>query len=222
MLSERLPGSLPGNTKTNPREQVKAVTLRSGRDLHDDKCGETHVAMKETKTTDKGKSAKDDGKSILTEVEVKEPKVTKALTIQPYKTPLSYPARLRKDKDQEHFGKFLNLFKQLHINLPLIEALSQMPRYVKFLKDLLSNKKKLKKISTATIGMGCSAILQNKLLKKLKDPGSFTIPCLIGDLPVEKASAGLGASINLMPYSLFKKLELREPKPTRMSLQLVD
>ena len=97
-----------------------------------------------------------------------------------------------------------------------------MPRYAKFLKDLLSNKTKLEEISIITIGAGCSAILQNKQLKKLKDPGSFTIPCLIGDLPVEKALADLGASINLMPYSLFKKLGLGEPKPTQMSLQLAN
>ena len=97
-----------------------------------------------------------------------------------------------------------------------------MPRYAKFLKDLLSNKKKLKEIFTTTIGAGCSAILQNKVPQKMKDPESFTIPCLIGDLPVEKALADLGAGINLMPYSLFQKLNLGEPKPTRMSLQLAD
>ena len=93
-----------------------------------------------------------------------------------------------------------------------------MPRYAKFLKDLLSNKKKLEEISSAPIGVGCSAILLNKLPKKLKDPGSFTIPYLIGGMSVERALADLGASINLMPYSLFKKLGLSEPTPIRMSL----
>ncbi|KAK5838672.1 hypothetical protein PVK06_007407 [Gossypium arboreum] len=68
----------------------------------------------------------------------------------------------------------------------------------------------------------CSAILQNKLPTKLNDPGSFTIPCLIGSLNIEKALADLSASINLMPYKMFKQLGLGEPKPTRMSIQLVD
>ena len=145
-----------------------------------------------------------------------------ASKVHPYMPPIPYPARLKKNKDQEQFGKFLDLFKQLHINLPLVEVLSQMPRYAKFLKDLLSNKKKLEEISTAPIGAGCSAILLNKLPKKLKDPGSFTIPCLIGDMPEERALADLGASINLMPYSMFKQLGLGELKPTRMSLQLAD
>ena len=89
-----------------------------------------------------------------------------------------------------------------------------MPRCAKFLKDLLSNKKKLGEVSTAPIRAGCSVILLNKLPKKLKDPGSFTIPCFIGEMLVERALADLGASINLMPYALFKRLGLREPKPT--------
>ena len=97
-----------------------------------------------------------------------------------------------------------------------------MSRYAKFLKELLSNKKKLEEISSAVIGAECSAILQNKLPRKLKDPGSFIIPCFIGELPVERALEDLGASINLMPYLLFKQLKLGEPKPTRMSLQLAD
>ena len=134
--------------------------------------------------------------------------------VQLYKPPIPYPARLKKGRDHEHFGKFLEIFKQLHINLPLVEALSQMPRYAKFLKDLLSNKKKLEEISLAPIGAGCSAILLNKLPKKLKDSGSFTIPCLIGGMSVDRALVDLGASINLMPYSLFKKLGLGEPTPT--------
>ena len=82
---------------------------------------------------------------------------------------------MRKDKDQEQFGKFLDLFKQLHINLSLVEALAQMPRYAKFLKDLLSNKKKLEEVSTASIGAGCSAILLNKLPKSNLDQERFCI-----------------------------------------------
>ena len=97
-----------------------------------------------------------------------------------------------------------------------------MPKYAKFLKELLSNKRKLEELSTVKLNEECLTIIQNKLPAKLKDPGSFTIPCLIGNLCVEKALADLGASINLMPYKLFKRLELGEPKPTRMSIQLAD
>ncbi|KAK5813160.1 hypothetical protein PVK06_028607 [Gossypium arboreum] len=97
-----------------------------------------------------------------------------------------------------------------------------MPTYTKFLKEFLTNKRKFEDFSTVELNEECSAILQNKLPTKLKDPGSFTIPCLIGNLNVEKALADLGASINLMPYKMFKQLGLGEPKPTRMNIQLAD
>ncbi|XP_076944880.1 uncharacterized protein LOC143615700 [Bidens hawaiensis] len=86
-----------------------------------------------------------------------------------------------------------------------------MPKYGKFLKEVLSNKKKLEKLSCVTLNEECSAVLQNKLPKKMTDPGSFTIPCLIGSLSVSNALADLGASINLMPYSVFAKLDLGRP-----------
>ncbi|XP_076931816.1 uncharacterized protein LOC143597107 [Bidens hawaiensis] len=121
---------------------------------------------------------------------------------------------------EEQYGKFLELFKQLYINLPFFDALKEMTRYAKFLKEVLSNKKKLEELSYVTLNEECSAVLQNKLPKKMTDLGSFTIPCLIGILSVSNALANLGASINLMPYSVFSKLDLGEPKPTRMSIHL--
>ncbi|KAK5835774.1 hypothetical protein PVK06_011481 [Gossypium arboreum] len=97
-----------------------------------------------------------------------------------------------------------------------------MPTYAKFLKELLTNKRKFEELSTIELNEECLAILQNKLPTKLKDLGSFTIPCLIGSLNVEKALADLGASINLMPYKMFKQLGLGEPKPTRIGIQLAN
>ena len=114
------------------------------------------------------------------------------------------------------------MLKKLHVNLPFVEAVTKMPKYAKFLKDLLTNKKKLEELSIVTLSEECSAAVQNQLPKKMTDPGSFTIPCLIGDLTVSHALADLGASINLMPYSIFAKLNLGEPTPTRMSFQLAD
>ncbi|KAK5839228.1 hypothetical protein PVK06_008002 [Gossypium arboreum] len=93
---------------------------------------------------------------------------------------------------------------------------------MKFLKELLVNKRKLDEASHVELNAICSAILQNKLPHKLKDPGSFTIPCLIGSLDINHALADLGAIINIMPYKMFKQLGLGKPKQTRMSIQLVD
>ena len=114
------------------------------------------------------------------------------------------------------------MFRKLHINIPFAEALAQMPTYVKFMKDILSNKRKLEEFETVALTEECSAILQNKLPPKLKDPGKFTIPCTIGNLEFGQALLDSGASINLMPFSIFKKLGLGKVKPTRVTLQLAD
>ncbi|KAI3744489.1 hypothetical protein L1987_57571 [Smallanthus sonchifolius] len=137
-------------------------------------------------------------------------------------TRVPYPARLMQQKYAKDYGHFLELFKQLKINLPFVEALKHMPKYAKFLKDLLSNKKKLEDLSTVTLNERCHAVVQNKPPEKLADPGVFMIPCLFGSSILHHAFADLGASINLMPYSLFEKLGLGDSAPTRMSISLAD
>ena len=97
-----------------------------------------------------------------------------------------------------------------------------MPSYVKFMKKILENKKKLGEYETIALTEECSEILQKKLPPKLKDPGSFAIPFLIGNSIAGKALYDLGASINLMSLSMFKRLKLGEAKPTTISLQLAD
>ncbi|GJW05460.1 DNA-directed DNA polymerase [Tanacetum coccineum] len=129
-------------------------------------------------------------------------------------------AQMEKEEAQQR--KFLENLKQLHINILFTEALAQMPKYAKFLKGLLSNKARLEEACTVTMNERCSAVLLNKLPSKEKDPGSFTIPCDIGHLHIDNALADLGASISLMPYTMYEKLGLGEPKPTRMSLELAD
>ncbi|GKC48093.1 reverse transcriptase domain-containing protein [Tanacetum coccineum] len=136
--------------------------------------------------------------------------------------PIPFPQRLRKEKEEAQQKKFLENLKQLHINLPFIEALAQMPKYAKFLKGLLTNRARLEEACTITMNERCSAVLLNKLPLKEKDPGSFTIPCDIGQLHINNALADLGASISLMPYTMYEKLGLGEPKATRMSLELAD
>ncbi|XP_062081084.1 uncharacterized protein LOC133785884 [Humulus lupulus] len=97
-----------------------------------------------------------------------------------------------------------------------------MPNYVKYLKDILTKKQRLGEFETVALNEGCSAILKNKIPPKLKDPGSFTIPCSIGGRDVGRVLCDLGASINLMPMSIFKKLGIGEARPTTVTLQLAD
>ncbi|KAA3486930.1 hypothetical protein EPI10_030796 [Gossypium australe] len=96
--------------------------------------------------------------------------------------------------------------EQLHINIPLVEALEQMPNYVKFMKDIFSKKHRLGEFEIVALAKGCTAMLMNKLPPKLKDPGSFIIPCSIENYYVGKALYDLGASINLIPMFVFKIL----------------
>ncbi|XP_027361379.1 uncharacterized protein LOC113869313 [Abrus precatorius] len=97
-----------------------------------------------------------------------------------------------------------------------------MPSYAKFMKELLSKKRKLENDKTVPLTEECSAILQRKLPQKLKDPGSFSIPCSIGSCTIGKALCDLGASINLMPLAIMKRLGIEEVKPTSITLQLAD
>ena len=116
----------------------------------------------------------------------------------------------------------MEVFKKMHINIPFADALEQMPSYVKFMKDILSQKRRLSNFETVNLSKECSAILQRKLPQKLKNPDSFTIPCTIGNAIFERALCDLGASINLIPLSIFRRLGLGEACPTTVTLQLAD
>ncbi|XP_050891393.1 uncharacterized protein LOC127096900 [Lathyrus oleraceus] len=93
-----------------------------------------------------------------------------------------------------------------------------MPSYAKFLKDILTNKRRL----DDTKPLECNSIAENKLAKKEKDPGSFSIPCILGNHVIDKSSLDLGASVSLMPLAVCRRLNLGELQPTKMSLQLTD
>nr|GFC30741.1 reverse transcriptase domain-containing protein [Tanacetum cinerariifolium] len=113
------------------------------------------------------------------------------------------------------------MFKQLHINVTLTDVLILMPKYQKMLKALLSNKEKLQELVNTPLNENCSAVILKKLSEKLGDPGKFLIPCGFNELKC-KALADLGASINLMPLSVWKKLGLPRIIFTRMTLELAN
>ncbi|XP_019465334.1 PREDICTED: uncharacterized protein LOC109363524 [Lupinus angustifolius] len=134
---------------------------------------------------------------------------------------LPYPKRPSKKDKERQYARFLDLFKNLQINIIFMEAMEQMPIYAKFMKDLLTMKIKLSE-ETVTLEVGCSAIIQKSLPQKTKDLSSFTIPVTIGEFSVGKALLDLGASINLMPNSMLKMMGDLEIKSGRMTLQLAD
>ncbi|GJY31482.1 reverse transcriptase domain-containing protein [Tanacetum coccineum] len=175
---------------------VKEVITRGGKATTlDDHDNDTNVLPKEPIVVELEKPA-ESNKNLTND----QPQITSKLVVQPSNEvqppPVPFPKRFRKERDKAQQKKFLENLKQLYINLPFIEALAQMPK--------------------------CSVVLLNKLPSKEKDPGSFTIPCDIGQLHIDNALADLGASISLRSYTMYKKLGLGEPKATRMSLELAD
>ena len=115
---------------------------------------------------------------------------------------MPFPQRLQKAKREEQFFKFLDIFKKIEINIPFAEVINQMPTYAKFLKEILSKKRKITEEGKVNLTATCSAVIQQKLLAKMKDLGSFTIPYSIGKFEFKKALCESGASINLTPDEL--------------------
>jgi len=215
-------GTFPGQPQPNPKGHVNAVTLRSGTELDNNPAAVRVRSRDEEKAKDPVSEPVDVGETSksqeVTEKETEKPYVPPP----PYKPSIPYPQRLAKSKTEGQFKKFVELLKSLHLSIPFSEAITQMPSYAKFLKEILTNKRKIDVDETVALTEECSAIIQNKMPPKLKDPGSFSIPCVIGSHIIDKSLCDLGASVSLIPLSICKKLNLGGLKPTRMSLQLVD
>ena len=133
-----------------------------------------------------------------------------------------FPQRLQKSKIEEQFARFLKTFQKLEISMPFTEVVTQMPLYAKFLKEILSKKRRIVEEGVVNLTATCSAVIKKNLPEKMKDPRSFTIPCVIGEFEFQKALCDSGASINLMPLSVAKKLSLGELTPTTVTLQMAD
>ncbi|KAL4288087.1 hypothetical protein AHAS_Ahas19G0251100 [Arachis hypogaea] len=221
-ILERSASTFQGDTVVNPGEDCKVIQLRSSK-----------VAGSETKANEElvEKEVPEEKKE---EVEHAPPKCadnlfSDSLDAHPtlpkapeYKPKMPYPQRLQKETKDKQFSKFLEVFRKLQINIPFAKILEQMPLYAKFMKELLSKKKSLKGDETVVLTKECSTIIQNNLPKKMPDPGSFQIPCTIGSTTFEKTLCDLGTSINLMPLSVMKKLQIQEAQPTKIALQMAD
>ena len=142
--------------------------------------------------------------------------------VQAYTPTVPFPQRLQKAKKEEQFSKFLEIFKKIEINIPFVDAITQMPNYAKFIKDILSKNKKIADEGVVSLTATCSAVIQKSLPAKIKDRGSFTIPYTIRKYEFKKALCDSGASINLMPYSVVQRLSLGELTPTEITLQMAD
>ncbi|CAN6552449.1 unnamed protein product [Malus baccata var. baccata] len=132
------------------------------------------------------------------------------------------PGRFMKSKKEQTNKEILDTFRKVQVNLPFLDAIKQVPKYAKFLEELCMNKRRFNDQETMALSEEVSAVLQRKLPPKLKDAGSFTIPCVIGGKEFGRVFCDLGASINLMPYSVYESLNLGDLKETKVVIQLAD
>ncbi|MCH82234.1 hypothetical protein A2U01_0003035 [Trifolium medium] len=139
------------------------------------------------------------------------------------RTYIPYPNKdEKKEKEKNQLKKFGKLIKQMEIHVPFNDMIQISPPFQKYVKNLVAGKIKLKDEEDVMLTAECSAIFQKSIPHKCKDPGSYTIPCTIGGVEIGKALLDLGASVNLMPLSVLRKLNCGEVKPTRMTLILAD
>nr|GEV47336.1 reverse transcriptase domain-containing protein [Tanacetum cinerariifolium] len=142
------------------------------------------------------------------------------------KPSIPYPSRRnderRREQANEQIEKFYEIFKDMSFEISFTDALILMPKFASTLKALIGNKEKLGEMARTPMNKNCSAVILNKLPKKLKDPGKFLIPCEFPGMDECLALADLGASINLMPLSVWKELSHPKLTPTCMTLELAD
>ncbi|XP_074318502.1 uncharacterized protein LOC141655313 [Silene latifolia] len=125
-------------------------------------------------------------------------------------------------KHDEQPGKFMEIMKNLEVSIPLTELITHVPAYAKYMKDILTKKKSIRRSETIAFTGTSSVILQGNSPPKLNDPGSFSISCTIGDTTINKALCDLGASVSVMPYLVCEKLEMGELKCTSKTMQMAD
>ncbi|GKE44870.1 reverse transcriptase domain-containing protein [Tanacetum coccineum] len=196
-------GSLPSNTIANPRGDLKVITTRSGISYDGPTIPPTssplpkEVEREPEATKDKVQTTR------LGSTAYVQPSVVQVPTLEPDVAPKPNP-------------------KPLHLDLSFADALLHMLKFASTFKSILSNKEKLFELVNTLLNENCSVVLLKKLPEKLRDPGKFLIPYDFLELDEFLALADLGASINLMPLSVWKKLSLLELTPTRMTLELTN
>nr|GEX33574.1 reverse transcriptase domain-containing protein [Tanacetum cinerariifolium] len=222
--------SLPSNTIPNPKGESKAITTRSGMSYKEPLIPPPGVEEQEPieATTDTELPSTEDIQPPLVQVQVQvqEPIEKPSVVIPKSKANLPYPSRLAKEKIREKDDilatKFMEIFHDFHFELSFSDALVHMPKFAPMFKKLLNNKNKLIELTKTPLNKNCSVVVLKKLPEKLGDPGRFLIPCDFLEFDNCLALADLGASINLMPLSIWKKLKLPTINDIKMVLELAD
>nr|GFB59636.1 reverse transcriptase domain-containing protein [Tanacetum cinerariifolium] len=222
-------GTLPSNTIPNPKGEMKAITTRSGIAYEGPfiptKPSPKNIMERETKETTDNEQTNFQGRTAHIQpsvIPIPKPDVPKTLS----KSNIPYPSRLNDQKLHKkatnQMEEFFQIFQYLHFDISFADDLLLMLTFASTIKSLLANKDKMFELAKIQLNENCSVMLLKKLLEKLGDPDKFLIPCDFSEMNACHALADLGASINLMPLSIWKNLSLPELTPTRMTLELAD
>ncbi|GKB58772.1 reverse transcriptase domain-containing protein [Tanacetum coccineum] len=231
-------GSLPSNTVTNLKEDLKGITTQSGvvyqgPTIPTSSPKEVEHRTEVTKDTifPNNNGITEDVQPPVVPVEnqnpISEPDVAPVTMPMPNTKPsIPYPSRRNDEKRRENANeqkeKFYKIFKDMSFEISFVDALTLMPKFASTLKAIIGNKEKLSEMARTPLNEHCSAVILNKLPEKLGDPDRFLIPCKFLRMDECLALADLGASINLMPFSVWKKLNLPDLTLTCMTLELAD
>ncbi|XP_057761131.1 uncharacterized protein LOC130981561 [Arachis stenosperma] len=214
-LSEKMPkptNSFPSDTEKNPRGEAKKVRWED--------CN--MVTTNDKETEDKPSKLSEQPEHTLVEKEKKdqqEPEISQQELLRLY---APFPQLLKGAVGKRMYSRFLDSFASLNVNIPFIKVIQQMPVFIKYMKELLPRKSSLKGGQTIVMNKDCSTLIQTQVPAKRKDPGSFYVPCAIGETNFDRALCDLGASINLIPVSLVKRLQINEILPTDVVIRLAD
>nr|GEW02144.1 reverse transcriptase domain-containing protein [Tanacetum cinerariifolium] len=242
----RARGTLPSNTITNPRSDLKAITTRSGVSYDGPQISpppfflpkvveDEPEATKDTMNPTNNESTKDVQPQVVQSESTSEPVTSPisepviASVSAPKPNPKSsilYPSRRNDERNREkannQIEKFYQIFKDMSFRISFADTLILMPKFASTLKALIRNKEKLSEMARTLLNEHCSAVLLKKLPKQLGDQCKFLIPCDFPGMAECLAMADLDASINLMPFSVWKRLSLPDLTPTCMTLELAD
>ncbi|GJT76245.1 reverse transcriptase domain-containing protein [Tanacetum coccineum] len=218
-------GSLPSNTIANPKGDVKAITTRSGVSYNGPQISsppkEKENEPEVTKDTVQPSTKNIQPPVVQTNDQIGEPVVASKT-----KPTLPYPSRANKEKLREKddllASKFIEIFRNLHFELSFADALLHMPKFAPMFRKLLNDKDKMIELTKTPVNKNCYTVILKMFPEKLGDPGRFLIPCDFPEMNECLALADLGASINLMPLSIWKELSLPALTKTRMILELAD
>ncbi|XP_027150246.1 uncharacterized protein LOC113750478 [Coffea eugenioides] len=210
-LESQVNRKLPSQPELNLKN-VSATTLRSGKEIQ-----EPDLTISKDKDEEKIESELEKEGSNDT-----DPKVLPdpAITVKT-NSPL-FPIRLEKSRKQDKEKEILEVFRKVEINILLLDAIKQVPKYAKFLRDLYINRRRLRGDERVIVRENVSAVLQRNLPPKCGDPGRFTVPCRIGNTLIRNTLLDWGASINIMPKSMYAFLNLGSLKETEIIIQLAD